>query len=442
MHGNLPALEAVLTDAAEYQPQAYWNLGDFLGYGPFVNEVVDKLFETCSAQVIGNYDLKVLKFPEKRDKWKKTKKKEKYLAFEWAREKLSDENVDKLAQLPQQDRQMIDGLSFLLTHGGPEAVDEAIGTQTPPERLKELAAMTDAKVILSGHTHIPFMKTIGETTFINPGSVGRPEGEDPRACYALLEIAPEGFHVRFQKVPYDLERLRRALHAAGLPEDFTKMFETGKNLDRVQEDRNVSVNIYRSDDERQIHHVRQFARQCRYEAEHSEQVYKLAILLFQKLRQIHHLESHSLYLLKCAAILHDIGWMQGQKAHHKTAMQMILGDHSLPFDENERKMIAIIARYHRKSRPQPDHAVYRDLPESGQKQVRLLGGLLRMADGLDRTHMSAIQDLDVICTQNRVEVRCRSRGYASAEMLVAKKKADLFEQTTGRKMRFIALKDQ
>ncbi len=398
--------------------------------------MIDRLFEVCAAQVIGNYDLKVLKFPLKKKKWQQSKKREKYIAFQWAWENLSAENAEKLAQLPHRATEYIEGFSFLLTHGGPEVIDEAIGEHTPDKRLKELAAMTDAGVILAGHTHLPYMRTIGRTTFINPGSVGRPEGDDPRACYALLQITPDGLHVRFRKVAYDLERLSRAIHAAGLPEDFTKMFESGKNLDRVQDNHVAYVDVKQPDQQEKIEQVRRFARACRYEMEHSEQVLKLSILLFEKLTPVHRLHAHDLYLLTCAAILHDIGWMQGRQAHHKKAMQMILNETGLPLDETERKMVALIARYHRKALPGDDHAFYQDLPAPRQKQVCLLAGILRMADGLDRSHMSAVQDIDVRMDEKSVLVRCTTRGPASAERVAAQKKGDLFEQTTGLKMQF------
>jgi putative phosphoesterase len=179
VHGNLPALEAVITDAKNRNVDAFWNLGDFIGYGPFVDEVIELLFDTCSAQVIGNYDLRVLKFPKKKQKWKLSKKKEKYLAFKWAWQRLSKNNCKKLEQLPRQKRQTLEGVKFLLTHGGPETVDEAIGVDTPEKRFKQLANMAGVDVILCGHTHLPFAKTVDLTTFINPGSVGRPEGDDP-----------------------------------------------------------------------------------------------------------------------------------------------------------------------------------------------------------------------------------------------------------------------
>lgn len=438
VHGNLPALEAVIADARRQQATLFWNLGDFVGYGPFVDEVVDTLFETCAAQVIGNYDLKVLAFPKKKTKWKKSKKREKYIAFEWAWKKLSKKNVNRLAHVPEQTMLTVEGLHFLLTHGGPASVDEAIGEQTAPERLQELAAMTDAEVILCGHTHFPFSQTVGDTTFINPGSVGRPEGGDPLAAYVILEISADGLQVRFQKVGYDIERLSRAIHAAGLPEEFTTMFKSGKNLDQVQEAQAESVAIKRPDTEAIIVQARRFARQCGYEAGHSEQVVKLAKLLFKKLRPVHGLGAYELFLLTCAAILHDIGWVNGQAEHHKKSMQMILDDRTLELHEIDRKLIALIARYHRKALPKSGHPVYGELTADRQQQVQLLGGILRIADGLDRSHMSVVKDIEVEISDSLIEFRCGPPGPTGSEIFEAGKKSDLFESVCGRPCRFFS----
>jgi len=436
VHGNLPALEAVIADAQKRNADQFWNLGDFLGYGPYVNEVVDLLFETCSAQVIGNYDLKVLTFPEKQKKWAQRKKKEKYLAFAWAWEKLSKKNSKRLKQLPGQTPKVIEGFTFLLTHGGPAAVDEIIGPDTTVTRLQELATMTDAATILCGHTHFPFLKKVGQTTFINPGSIGRPEGQEPRSCYVIIEISSHGMKVSFQKVPYDIERLSRAIHAAGLPEDFTKMFESGKNLDQIQDCKVKSFIPERSGPKQKIDKIREFARHCEYEQGHSEQVTVLAQILFDKLQKIHPFGAKERFLLTCAGLLHDIGWIEGQQKHHKRAMNMILEDRTLPFTRHQREVVALIARYHRKVLPQKTHPVYAQLPVQDQQTVEILAGILRIADGLDRSHMSAVKDIDLKISSGHIEFCCKTEGKVLSEMYAAQKKADLFERNTGFKTRF------
>jgi len=92
VHGNLPALDAVLDDARQQGTRALWNLGDAVGYGPFPNQVLDRLRAEGAVSILGNYDRKVLAFPEKRGKWRRSKAPEKFEASRWTWEtSLADE---------------------------------------------------------------------------------------------------------------------------------------------------------------------------------------------------------------------------------------------------------------------------------------------------------------------------------------------------------------
>jgi exopolyphosphatase/pppGpp-phosphohydrolase len=184
--------------------------------------------------------------------------------------------------------------------------------------------------------------------------------------------------------------------------------------------------------------IRRFARECRYEQPHADQVLKLSVLLFERLALLHGLGREDLFILMCAAVLHDIGWLDGKAGHHKAAMRMILDRPDLPLSEEQRVMTALTARYHRKALPQPEHAVYGQLTEPQQKRVRMLGGILRIADGLDCRHLSIVQDIEVTVNTATVEFCCRTQDEAAAEMETAKKKADLFELATGCSARFVS----
>lgn len=439
MHGNLPALEAVIADARNQGVEQFWHLGDFIGYGPFVDEVIDLLFEVCSHQVIGNYDLRALKFPKKKDKWKHSKNPEKYIAFKWAWEHLSKPNAKRLKALSEQQSVIVGDLTVLLTHGGPAAVDEAIGPDTPAERLTELAHETCADMILCGHTHVPFHQTVDDVTFVNPGSVGRPEGRDPRAAYAILEVQSKRFEVQMHRVTYDVERMSRAIHAAGLPENFATMFKTGQNLDQVQ-DCQVSTHAGKVFDyAEQLQQVRVFARTYDRESDHAEQVTRIARIVFKKLTGLHKLNKEYLFLLTCAGILHDIGWSQGQKAHHKAAMDMILQAASLPLSDRQRAIVALTARYHRRGLPKESHPHYTQLPLQDRLVVDILAGILRVADGLDRSHLAVVQDVDIQKHSHLLEFCCKTTAPARPEMLAAQKKADLLEKALGRKTSFISV---
>jgi exopolyphosphatase/guanosine-5'-triphosphate,3'-diphosphate pyrophosphatase len=180
--------------------------------------------------------------------------------------------------------------------------------------------------------------------------------------------------------------------------------------------------------------VRQFAQDCLYEKEHSEQVAHLAGRLFDLLESVLGLSEDQKWMLTAASLLHDIGWMQGQK-HHKAAMDMILSDQTMPLKPQDRNLIALIARYHRKALPQESHPVYGQLSVGEKKTVDVLGGTLRLADGLDRSHNNAVQRLEVEIHPGLISVLCYGTGSIGEEIEWGQKKADLLEQSLNVKVR-------
>ncbi len=238
IHANLPALEAVLAHIHEQGLTKIWNVGDFVGYGAFPDEVVQRLRKTDAFSIIsivGNYDLKVLQFKQKKAKWRKKKHPQKYLAFKWAYENLSKKSRKYLRFLSQEIRMKVKGYHILLTHGSPASNSEHLTPETPEKRLRELAQTAKADIIICGHSHQPFARQVDGVWFINTGSVGRPDDGDPRACYAILEIESDKIQVQHYRVEYDVERAVAAIRERKLPEPFAQMLLQGRNLDAVLE---------------------------------------------------------------------------------------------------------------------------------------------------------------------------------------------------------------
>ncbi|MDD5369653.1 MAG: metallophosphoesterase family protein [Anaerolineaceae bacterium] len=234
VHANLPALEAVLEHANQLGAEALCNVGDFVGYGAFPEEVVKRLRKIEAISIQGNYDRKVLKVKQKRDEWKKEKIPEKWLAFKWAYDHLTKKSRKYLRSLPTECALTVEGHPILLVHGSPASQDEHLTLDTPIERLHELAEMNPAEIIVCGHSHQPFTRHVGDTWFINTGSVGRPDDGDPRAAYALLELTPGHLEVNHYRVDYDLQRAVRAILENSLPESFARMIQQGRSLDVVK----------------------------------------------------------------------------------------------------------------------------------------------------------------------------------------------------------------
>jgi putative phosphoesterase len=234
-HGNLPALEAVLAHARARGAKLVWNVGDFVGYGPFPDEVVSLLRKEASANIVGNYDVKALATGKKKAPVKLPKNPSKKLAFEWAYKHLSKENRKFLASLPHQIRLEESLWHILLVHGSPEDISEALTPATPDERLNELARAAKTDIIICGHSHQPFVRHMEQTWFINTGTIGRPDDGDPRAGYALLNLEPGVLEVTYYRVDYDVERTVNEIRRQELPEDFAQMFIWGRSLKVVQE---------------------------------------------------------------------------------------------------------------------------------------------------------------------------------------------------------------
>jgi putative phosphoesterase len=236
IHGNLPALEAVLSHAGEMKVKQIWNLGDFTGFGASPDAVIKLVKKQKAISIIGNYDQKVLKVPEKSEEWKDSKIPEKWFSFHWSFGQLSKKSIDYLKGLPENHRETVKDWKVLFTHGSPEAVDEALNDETPQERLRDLARKAHANIILCGHSHEPFMRFAGGSIFINPGSVGRPFDGDPRASYAVLSIKKHKVEVDFFRIDYDVEKAAEAQNEAGLPADYAEMTRRGISLDDIQKE--------------------------------------------------------------------------------------------------------------------------------------------------------------------------------------------------------------
>jgi putative phosphoesterase len=435
IHGNLPALEAVLEDAHRRNVESIWNIGDFVGYGPFPDEVVKRLHQEQALSIIGNYDSKALEVKRKKKKWQDSKSRDKTLAFEWAYDNLSESSRDYLLSLPEEMRLEVEGKKVLLTHGSPESDKEHLLPDTPEERFRELAEKSNADIIIFGHSHQPFKRKVAGVWFINTGSVGRPDDGDPRACYAIMWVKYRYFRVDHYRIEYDVDRTAEKIREQGLPESFAQMFLQGCSLNSIIEtseplqDSEVKqlAGSERMDDET-LKSIQHLAETCRYEVGHTHQVTRLALRLFDELSKVHHLGAEERFWLHAAALLHDIGWIEGQKGHHKTALRIILKTPILTFDHTQRLIIGSIVRYHRKALPKKKHAHFSALMPPQRKVVSMLAGILRVADGLDRTHRNLVEDVSCEVTPDQIILKCLVRRPAEVERLTAMKKGDLLEK--------------
>jgi exopolyphosphatase/guanosine-5'-triphosphate,3'-diphosphate pyrophosphatase len=170
------------------------------------------------------------------------------------------------------------------------------------------------------------------------------------------------------------------------------------------------------------------------DSEHYNQVRKSSLELFEGLSKLHHLGTRERCWLECAAILHDIGLSKARGGHHKESAKLILKDTQLPFTSQERRIIASIARYHRKALPNQRHYNLAGLNRVTIQKIRLLSSILRISDSLDYTHQSIVETINVKVGNNRITVECLSKTKSILEEQAFNKKKDLFEDVFAKKL--------
>jgi len=211
VHANRVALEAVLDDMPDVD--ALVCAGDVVGYNPWPAECVDILRERSVPTVMGNHDRAVVTgtgFAGNRMA---------DAGVEYAREELDDERIEWLAGLRDQ-RLAVDG-RLKIVHGHPEDPNR----YTYPA-LFSADLLDEEDVLVMGHTHVQAHETYDDGVVVNPGAVGQPRDEDPRAAYAVVDL--EGLAVEEHRVEYDVDEVIDAVEAAGLPSDTGTRLKHGR----------------------------------------------------------------------------------------------------------------------------------------------------------------------------------------------------------------------
>jgi predicted phosphodiesterase len=179
VHGNLPALEAVLTEVGDEQLV----FGGDVAWGPLPVETVDRIRSLDALALRGNAD---------RD-----------LGDPWLEERLGPERLEWLTTLPEQVELDVEGLGrVLFCHGSPRSDEEMLLRTASEERLTEILADVEADVVVCGHTHMQFDRVVGDKRVVNAGSVGLPYGATGAHW---VELGPD---VRHRRAPYDPSPLR------------------------------------------------------------------------------------------------------------------------------------------------------------------------------------------------------------------------------------------
>jgi exopolyphosphatase/guanosine-5'-triphosphate,3'-diphosphate pyrophosphatase len=182
---------------------------------------------------------------------------------------------------------------------------------------------------------------------------------------------------------------------------------------------------------REVHAV---GKRFGYEETHARQVAKLAEKLLEGLSTSEQLSRHQRTLMLAGALLHDIGYHIAHESHQRHALYLIVNSELTGFSEAERAVIANIARYHRGSLPKERHREYAALNAADQESVCKLGGIVRIADALDRSHDSRITDLHCRIEAETIHIELDSISDCQNEIGEVERKKDLFEKAFKRRL--------
>jgi predicted phosphodiesterase len=221
IHGNLPALEAIIQDAGSVD--RVWCMGDVVGYGPDPNACVERLRALSALCVAGNHDWASIGKLDTSDFNPDAQQ-----ACFWTRAQLSAENKSYLENLPEK---LIEG-DFTIVHGSPRhPIWEYLFY--PMSALDNLPHLS-TRYCFVGHTHVPIIfrnqddscETLVPTSdaeyvldesraIINPGAVGQPRDGDERASYLILDT--DQGKLFYRRIPYPVEITQKRMAEAKLP---------------------------------------------------------------------------------------------------------------------------------------------------------------------------------------------------------------------------------
>ena len=233
VHSNLHALEVVRREIEREQPDAVWNLGDSVGYGPRPNECCAALERLATFSLVGNHDLAAIgRLPLKGFSPVAA------TAAAWTREYLGSDAKAYLTDLEPAGKQP----GCELYHGSPrEPVWAYVLTAAGAANAFSLSS---EPLVLVGHSHYALAASLLEEELgfdlapggtvvdlsagrwlLNPGSVGQPRDGDPRSAYLLLDL--DAGRAEFRRVEYEVERTQSEIREAGLPEQLASRLSRG-----------------------------------------------------------------------------------------------------------------------------------------------------------------------------------------------------------------------
>ena len=182
--------------------------------------------------------------------------------------------------------------------------------------------------------------------------------------------------------------------------------------------------------------VIELGERCSYLPDHAAQVARLSLALFDATQKAHGLGQREREWLEFGALLHDIGGHISYEAHHKHSYYLIKHGELRGFDPEEVEVIGLVARYHRQATPKKSHEGFGRLNGSLRRTVRTLGALVRLAEGLDRSHTQVVQSLSAKNEKDGLRIRLKTAGDAELELWAAARHAEPLAEVLERTVTF------
>jgi exopolyphosphatase / guanosine-5'-triphosphate,3'-diphosphate pyrophosphatase len=305
-----------------------------------------------------------------------------------------------------------------------------------------------------------FDRVIGTSgTILSLGALALTEAGEPPGELRNRRVAAKALRrVRKQLVAADIEE---RLHMAGLDprradlsvagsvlldtilrglgaEDLTLCdlaLREGLVLDYIHRNRARIKKVERYPDVRRRSIV-ELGERCGYWSEHAQQVARLALSIFDQTRSVHGLGDREREWLEYAALLHDVGVHISYDRHHRHSYYLIKNGDLRGFDPREIEVIALVARYHRQATPKKSHDGYGDLNGTLRNTVRVLSAIVRLAEGLDRSHAQALAGIDLFPRGDDYLARLRANGDAELELWAAHRHVAPLERELDLPIRF------
>jgi exopolyphosphatase/guanosine-5'-triphosphate,3'-diphosphate pyrophosphatase len=209
----------------------------------------------------------------------------------------------------------------------------------------------------------------------------------------------------------------------------------GLVLDYIQKNRSKIRKAERYPDIRR-RSIIELGERCGFWLEHAQQVARLALSIFDQSRSAHGLGDREREWLEYGALLHDIGVHISYERHHRHSYYLIKNGGLRGFEPDETEVIALVARYHRQAEPKKSHEGYGALPAKLRKTVKRLSAMVRLAEGLDRSHAQAVTAIDLYPQKDAYLARLRASGDAELELWAAHRHVQPLEHILGKPVRF------